>query len=280
MATRPGWYPDPQDLGTYRWWNGIGWTSWRAASEDADPPPHGGDPRTVATVIPGVDRERRHTLRTISLAGLTVLLLIITVGVFGAFQRASNPIAGASTSPTAYGSPSVLAPDVGGELESGSVVFRGELEVQMPGDPLSTPSPYADDIFDDAVGSQFEIHPGWYVSALAGYLGEDVARPGDDAAAAAAVGQLALEAYYSDPPDPGEPATGPLSALPPDRAAAWDVTVSVDQTDLPTTSDELRVAVVSLSDGRQLGLLTTTSNDATPEMQAAIDAFWESPTLL
>lgn len=42
---RPGWYPDPHNSGTERWWNGIGWS-------EGDVRPAGGTPEPQAQLAP------------------------------------------------------------------------------------------------------------------------------------------------------------------------------------------------------------------------------------
>ncbi|MGH9247242.1 MAG: DUF2510 domain-containing protein [Acidimicrobiales bacterium] len=62
MSTDPGWYPDPDDPTTMRWWDGNGWTSDTAAPTGPQPltpveviPPSQAPPPGYAARPPGVD---------------------------------------------------------------------------------------------------------------------------------------------------------------------------------------------------------------------------------
>lgn len=277
MPTPAGWYADPEEPSTVRWWNGIGWTSWRAESADADPPPHGGDPRTVATVVPTADRERRHTLRTVLLAVLTVVLVLVVVGALGATRRASSPLPGSSTTPTAYGSPSPVAPDLALDESTRTLTLAGEVVLRMPPEPMSAPvAAPGVDLFVDARLSEHEIHPDWYVVALAGLLDDALVTPDDPAATARLVGERVLGIFYAEVPPGLEPSTGPLGTLPPDRAALWTVEVPIEDEDVPTTSAAVRVAVVVLEDGRQVAVVSDLADDTPPEVAAAVEETWDS----
>ncbi|SDD16227.1 DUF2510 domain-containing protein [Auraticoccus monumenti] len=280
MPTPAGWYPDPEDHSTVRWWNGIGWTSWRAEGADATPPPHGGDPRTVATVVPTVDRERRHTLRTVLLAVLTLLLVLGVVGAFGATRRATSPLPGSSTSPTAYGSPSPATPDLALDDATRTLTLADEVVVRMPAEPMAAPVPAPGvELFEDARYSDSEIHPGWYVVALVGLLDDVFVTPDDPAATSRLVGERALALFYDDVPAGLEPSTGPLGTLPPERAALWTVEVPIEEEDVPTTSATVRVAVIALEDGRQVALISDVADDTPADAAAAIQGMWDGVEL-
>ncbi|MVA74826.1 DUF2510 domain-containing protein [Auraticoccus sp. F435] len=278
MATAPGWYPDPQEPSTVRWWNGIGWTPWRAESADAEPPPYGGDPRTVATVVPAADREQRHTLRIVLLAVAVVLALLAAVAVMGSAQRRASPLPGSSTSPTAYGSPSVRAAPLVLHPGPRTAELFGELTVQLPGEPAEAPVQGTAGPFADAAASNTEIHPDWYVSAWVG-LPQESAVQVTPAATAAAIGESFLSSSYPGTVRAGEPRTGPLGELPADRAASWSVDVELVGVDVPSRTETLQVGAVRLDGGQQVVMLATTTDDTPEDLRAAVEAFWTSPVL-
>jgi hypothetical protein len=58
-VANPGWYPDPSGLaGSYRYWDGQGWSDQTSSTPDAPPPGAGGPPPAnpfdTPTIIPGV----------------------------------------------------------------------------------------------------------------------------------------------------------------------------------------------------------------------------------
>ncbi|RCK68433.1 DUF2510 domain-containing protein [Desertihabitans brevis] len=281
MATAPGWYRDPADSTTYRWWNGLGWTAWRAETDQSPPPPHGGDARTVATVVPAGDRQQRHTARTVLVAVVVLVGLLAAVGVMGAIRRAAEPVPGATTAPTVFGTPAVQAPDLELDAASRRVVLLGELEAQLPADPAVAPRETLLELADPAVLSETEIDgTGFFVHALVGYAGPTLEEQDLDATAAAA-GAWVLDQLFSDTDlyTPGTPTTGPLGDLPADRAVQWQVEVAIDSTELDAEADLVRVGVVELSDGRQVVLLSTFPDRADPELAAAFEAYWDSISL-
>ena len=51
-ATPPGWYPDPHDPATQRYWDGARWTENRAPSAQASGPPTNG--KATAALVLGI----------------------------------------------------------------------------------------------------------------------------------------------------------------------------------------------------------------------------------
>ena len=71
-----GWYPDPDDPGTLRWWDGTQWTEHRhqpAAGPDGAPPvvsdPAGGDALVLVPAGPGARKEIAAGVDWISIDG-------------------------------------------------------------------------------------------------------------------------------------------------------------------------------------------------------------------
>lgn len=278
MATAPGWYPDPDDHSTVRWWNGIGWTAWRAEDAEAPPPPHGGDPRTVATVVPTGDRERRHTLRIVALAVLTLVLVLALVAVFGAAQQRAHPRPGSATSPTVFDTPPMAPADLDYDEATRTVVVAGELVVRMPGEPASPATIEPGFGFVEAVVSFDEVHPDWISLVRVGFFDDEVLR-GDPVATAAAVGELLLRDYYAPTVEPSEPVLGSFPGLPEGRSATWECDIVLTGVDVPSEVATLRVGVVALADGRQVVLVSDHDDDTDPARVARYDEFWTSPTL-
>lgn len=106
-----GWYPDPNEAGTLRWWDGVRWTDDRLpVNAPPPPPPTTGAPAGVGAVPPApVPRLRADgTVKGPSLrsslivlgAGLVVLaasLLVMVPQLFDAINGPRFPIPGSQT---------------------------------------------------------------------------------------------------------------------------------------------------------------------------------------
>ncbi|WP_425307819.1 DUF2510 domain-containing protein [Ammonicoccus fulvus] len=75
---RPGWYADPRGGDDFRWWDGVGWTSWLADSEYA-PRPRGDVPRKVPVPALAQPRSPRWLLAGIAVAVVLVALAIVSL---------------------------------------------------------------------------------------------------------------------------------------------------------------------------------------------------------
>lgn len=82
--TPPGWYPDPNDAGSQRYWDGSTWTDHRSPDSQPAAPPSAPDNRRLLTGY-------------LAACGALLLVLILAV-VYGAFLNDADDIAATATS--------------------------------------------------------------------------------------------------------------------------------------------------------------------------------------
>ncbi len=134
MASRtdPGWRPDPDEDGRFRWWTGQAWTAWLATATDAPPPPPQGP-----VVVP----KRSRLGLWISVAALALALsVLVGLTVYG---RAAGPIlpGEAASSPTDIGPAPTQSAQPYSPLtwEAATRTLRGsavDFSCRLPGNPF------------------------------------------------------------------------------------------------------------------------------------------------
>lgn len=86
MNARPGWYPDPTEAHTERWWDG---TQWSTASRPASTPLAPGGPPTSEdqTAAATINRPVNRLLIVSLIAAIAVLLIILILVLVGSGSR-------------------------------------------------------------------------------------------------------------------------------------------------------------------------------------------------
>lgn len=95
----PGWYPDPEQPGNIRWWDGMTWTNnSRPAgpSEESGPPsaPPGPSPTAGATPFPTTPPPGGKNLGClVGVIGGVLAALVLLAGIFVLTNRSDSPFA-------------------------------------------------------------------------------------------------------------------------------------------------------------------------------------------
>lgn len=259
---RPGWYPDPAedaDDGSFRWWDGSGWTD-----HIAD---HGYAPAPDVTDFPAT---RRHPSRMVRVVSWTVIVALVLTTAAGALVLLwAGPEASSVRQPD-----EAIAP-AGGQLdERARRASIGPVTMDLPGAPYKVAGAHAiPGVLDAAFVAEATTHSrtssvdsSWAAVVCLASIDKQFTAGFDlDTDSVATVHRLAKRLYGTGPTQIRDLEVDDHAV---DGHGGVRVTAQVHYkiAGLPNHYDEVTAQLVRLDDGSVVAAFSSIPNDASKEI--------------
>lgn len=298
---QPGWYDDPAGAtGTYRWWDGEGWTRWLSRNRGAAAPavepapaagPAPGEPASVATAEPAVEASGpagpvlppdplvRLPLAVAVVVGV-LLIGVVVVGVVVSASAQGLP-SGPAVAPPAKSAARAVGYDTATRAAS-----VGKLKVTLAGAPYVCDSSAQSVLptLETGLTCNAPVHANydgkrntWSATTAVGVLPSALVQGDNLEATARTVFTSARDQFF-----PREKTTvSGLVAQPTDVGPDVQAVVVAGEVHyrvpkVASRYDRLLVVVVALPDGTRAAVISSRPNDSSAAVKTALQASLDS----